>query len=158
MGLELWRGSVPDEWLDYNGHMTEHRYLQVFGESSDALFQRIGVDLANAAERAFYTLETRISHLAECRVRASLWTATEILAYDEKRLHLYHRLFGSDGKLLAIGEHLAVHVRHGCVTPAAHEMQNRIAGIYAAMANEPLPEGVGSVLKRPLAVSRHRGS
>jgi hypothetical protein len=26
------------------------------------------------------------------------------------------------------------------------------------MANEPLPEGVGSVLKRPLAVSRHRGS
>src|SRR5262249_41717204 len=29
---------VRPEWLDFNGHMTDSRYLQVFGDATDALF------------------------------------------------------------------------------------------------------------------------
>lgn len=152
--LRLWTGVVPSDWLDYNGHMTEHRYLQVFGESSDALYERIGVDPCAAAEGAYFTLETHIRHAAECKVGTPLWTETEILAHDAKRLHLLHRLFAGNGKLLATGEHLAIHVRHGTVSEASAAMQARIAEIFARQAADPLPEGVGSVLKRPLAVGR----
>ena len=70
--LRLWRGSVQPDWLDYNGHMTEHRYLQVFGESSDALYELIGVDMARADEGAYYTLSTFITHLAECKLGTAL--------------------------------------------------------------------------------------
>ena len=35
--LATWHGRVLPEWIDYNGHMTEHRYLQCFGEATDAL-------------------------------------------------------------------------------------------------------------------------
>ena len=35
--LRLREGGVPEAWIDYNGHMTESRYLQVFGDTTDAL-------------------------------------------------------------------------------------------------------------------------
>lgn len=154
MALRLWKGTVPSEWLDYNGHMTEHRYLQVFGESSDALYRLIGVDFHNAGDGAFYTLETHIRHLAECRRGADLVSESEILAHDDKRLHLLHRLSDAQGKLLATGEHLSIHVLHGRATSASPAMQRRIAEIFAGAADQPLPEGTGSVLKRPLANTR----
>src|SRR5690242_3732989 len=34
--LSLFETRVAPEWIDYNGHMTESRYLQVFADSSDA--------------------------------------------------------------------------------------------------------------------------
>src|SRR5579863_4229958 len=37
---------VRPEWIDYNGHMTDSRYLQVFGDATDALFRWAGVDNA----------------------------------------------------------------------------------------------------------------
>jgi acyl-CoA thioester hydrolase len=157
MGLQLWRGAVLPEWLDYNGHMTEHRYLQAFGESSDALYERIGVDFARASEGAFFTLETHLRHIAEAKLGAGLFSETDILAYDDKRLHLFHRLLDADGKLLATGEHLTIHVRHGKVAVAAEAMLRRIAEIFALNADDPLPEGVGSVLRRPLALARLAG-
>ena len=154
MGLQLWRGVVLPEWLDYNGHMTEHRYLQAFGESSDALYERIGVDFARASEGAFFTLETHLRHIAEAKPGTGLFSETEILAHDDKRLHLFHRLFDADGKLLATGEHLSIHVRHGKVAVAAEAMLRRIAEIFTLNANDPVPERVGSVLGRPLAQAR----
>ena len=91
--LQLWRGQVLPEWLDYNGHMTEHRYLQAFGESSDALYGRIGVDFADAVSGAFFTLTTFITHIAECKIGTGLYSETEILGHDPRLLHLFHRLF-----------------------------------------------------------------
>jgi acyl-CoA thioester hydrolase len=152
--LRIWEGQVLSDWLDYNGHMTEHRYLQAFGESSDALYGLIGVDFKNAAEGAYFTLETHIRHMAECKVGISLFTETEILAYDEKRLNLLHRLFDRSANLLATGEHLAIHVRRSKVTPASDAMVSRVAAIFDAQKSLPLPERLGSVLTRPLLHSR----
>lgn len=52
---------------DYNGHMTEHRYLQVFGESADGFYRMIGVEFSRANEGASYASKTHIRHLAERR-------------------------------------------------------------------------------------------
>lgn len=155
MILSLWSGAVLPDWLDYNGHMTEHRYLQVFGESSDALYARLGVDFADAVQGAYYTLETHIRHVAECRLGTRLQTETEILGHDDKRIHLLHRLRDEGGRLLATGEHLVLHVAHGKSAPAPAGMLERLAACYDADA--PAPEDVGSVLRKPLAHSRLRG-
>ncbi|MGO4317906.1 thioesterase family protein [Agrobacterium sp. MCAB5] len=152
--LRLWRGQVLADWLDYNGHMTEHRYLQVFGESSDALYGELGVDFGNATNGAYFTLETHIRHRAEAKLHTPLWSETEILGYDEKRLHLLHRLFDEGNNLLATGEHLSIHVKNAAVTAAPDLMQKRIAMIFDEHRQLSKPEGVGSVLKKPLAYSR----
>lgn len=152
--LCLWQGSVTSDWLDYNGHMTEHRYLQVCGEASDALFRLIGVDLARAEAGAFYTLQTHLVHLKECRLGASLYATTEILAHDDKRLHLYHRIHDSSGIMLATGEHLSIHVSHGRSSRASDAVLEKIARLFAAQSSLSLPDGVGSVLQKPLSRNR----
>lgn len=152
--LRLWTGEVLPDWLDYNGHMTEHRYLQVFGESSDAIYGHIGVDFANAGAGAYFTLSTHIWHRAECKVGTSLWSETEILGHDPRFIHLFHRLFDKDGKLLAEGEHLVIHVQNGKSCPAPAKMRETVAEIFEAQRSLPVPEGSGKVLARPLAHNR----
>ncbi len=152
--LSLWTGHVLSDWTDYNGHMTEHRYLQVFGETTDQLLARIGVDFGQAEEGAYYTLETHIRHLRECRPGTPLRTSTEILGYDEKRLHLYHRLFDSTGALLATGEHLCIHVTHSKACNAGARMLARISALFEGQQSLALPERTGSVLTRALTHGR----
>ena len=42
--LRLHETAVSQDWVDYNGHMSESAYLLVFGDSSDAFFRFFGVD------------------------------------------------------------------------------------------------------------------
>jgi carnitine 3-dehydrogenase len=99
------------EWIDYNGHLTESRYVQVFGDASDALLRSAGVDAAyRAGGHAFYTAETHVTYLAEVRVLETLEVATQILALDAKRVHLFHRLMRRDGVVAATAEQLYLHV------------------------------------------------
>jgi carnitine 3-dehydrogenase len=66
LGLEVHRVTVDSDWIDYNGHMTEHRYVQVFGNATDTLLERIGVDAAYVvAGHSYYTVETHVRHLGE---------------------------------------------------------------------------------------------
>lgn len=152
--LKLWEGAVLPEWLDYNGHMTEHRYLQAFSDSSDALYAKLGVRFETAIEGSYYTLETHIRHLAETHVGARLRTETEILGYDEKRLHLFHRLFDGAGKLLATAEHLALHVAHSKACAAKSDMIKKVAAIFRSQNGLPVEERLGSVLRQPLQHTR----
>ena len=110
--LATWSGAVPPEWIDYNGHMTEHRYLQCFGEATDALLRRIGVDAAYlAGQRSFYTVETHLMHRGEAREGEALAVDTQVLGADGKRLHVFHRLLRvADGAVLASAEQMLLHV------------------------------------------------
>ncbi|GCA49396.1 L-carnitine dehydrogenase [Sinorhizobium sp. KGO-5] len=153
--LRLWEGSVLPEWLDYNGHMTEHRYLHIFSDSSDALYAQLGIDV-DCAAGSYYTLETHLRHLAETHLGASLRTETEILGYDDKRLHLFHRLFEVAGKLLATAEHLALHVAHSKGCPASADKLTEVASIFESQNELPVEERLGSVLRQPLRNTRLR--
>src|SRR6185437_14632990 len=63
-GLRSGEIVVRPEWIDYNGHMTDSRYLQVFGDATDALLRSVGVDDAyRRSGRAMFTVETHVSHL-----------------------------------------------------------------------------------------------
>ena len=68
-GLRLIETQVRAEWVDYNGHMTDSRYLQVFGDATDALFRSVGVDDAyRRTGRAMYTVESHVTHGAEAKL------------------------------------------------------------------------------------------
>ena len=64
--LALYEATVPADWIDYNGHMTESSYLLLVGNAADAFFRYIGIDEAyRAAGRSLYTAETHLHHLRE---------------------------------------------------------------------------------------------
>jgi carnitine 3-dehydrogenase len=151
--LALHRTAVPAEWIDYNGHMTEHRYLQVFGEATDALLAYLGAGAAYVAEgHSFYTIETHIRHLQEVVQGSTLRVDTQVLGADTKRLHVFHRLVaGAGDEVVATAEQMLVHVDSAAsrtvpVTGAVSEAMVRLARAQAGLS---VPEGAGRKVAMP---------
>jgi carnitine 3-dehydrogenase len=151
--LRLHSAVVAPEWIDYNGHAHESRYLQVFGDTTDALLRLIGLDLG--AGGSYFTVETHMSHLGQARAEERLHTTTQLLGHDEKRLHVFHSLYRTgDGALLATAEQMLLHVdtRAERAAPAAPELLARIERIAQAHAELPRPDRAG----RAIAIPAHR--
>ncbi|GLK70033.1 carnitine 3-dehydrogenase [Ancylobacter dichloromethanicus] len=148
--LELLEIRVSPAWIDYNGHMTEHRYLQVFGDTSDALLRLIGVDFAYVeAGHSYYTVETHLRHLGEARLGEALTCTTQVLAVDDKRLHLFHRLFaGPERREIATAEYMMLHVdsRAGRSAPAPEHVLAKLRAIADAHAKLETPAAVGRAI------------
>jgi carnitine 3-dehydrogenase len=140
IGDELPRieAHVRPEWVDYNGHMTDFRYVQLFGEAMEALYRRVGVDEAyRLSGRMLYTVDTHVEYLAEAKVNELLYATTQVLSVDNKRLKVTHRLYrGCDNALIATGEqtHLHVNTKAGKASPMDAEVHRRLALLCAAPA------------------------
>jgi carnitine 3-dehydrogenase len=153
--LRLTSTVVAPEWIDYNGHAHESRYLQVFGDTTDALLRHIGLDLD--AGSSYFTVETHLSHLGQARADERLHTTTQILGHDEKRLHVFHALYraGADAPI-ATAEQMLLHVdtateRASPADPALLERIERIERAHAALAR---PERAGRAIGMPGAAAR----
>jgi carnitine 3-dehydrogenase len=151
--LRLHETQVHPDWIDYNGHMTEGRYLHVFGDASDALFRHVGIDADyHAGGRSYYTVETHVMNLREIGADEPLHVETLVLAVDDKRLHLVHSLYASAGEvLLATGEQMLLHVdtKAGRASPADPVIRARLEAIAAAHAVLPRPAGIGRHVGAP---------
>ena len=147
--LELYRGSVQPEWIDFNGHMTESRYLFVFGEATDALLRLIGVDTAYVARGlSYFTVETHLFHRKEAKLGEGLRSETQILACDPKRLHVFHTLFSDEsGNRLATGEHMLLHVDmvRARACPADPAFAAKLSALAASHSHLEIPREAGRV-------------
>ena len=139
---------VRPEWIDYNGHMSDFLYVHVFGEAMDALYRRVGVDEAyRKSGRMFYTVESHVKHLGEAKVSEPLYVTTQVLALDEKRLHVFHRLYrGRDEVMIATGEQLHLHVDTAAAraAPVDHALHAKLESFRQAHASLPVPEEAGT--------------
>ena len=138
---------VPAAWVDYNGHVHESRYLQLFGDATDALLRRLGVDAGYLAARgSYFTVETHLSHLGELHAGDAVRVATQVLGADEKRLHVFHTLHrdGVDAPV-ATAEQMLLHVdaTTGRAGPAHDAVRERVASLTDAHAALPRPERAG---------------
>jgi carnitine 3-dehydrogenase len=148
--LRLVDAEVRPEWVDYNGHMHESRYLQLVGDAADALFRHIGLDLG--AGSSYYTVETHLSLLREMAAEERCHVTVQLLGFDAKRLHAFHRLYRSGtGELTATAEQMYLHVdtRAGRAAPAPAEVLARVERIAGAHAALPRPEHAGRRIEPP---------
>jgi carnitine 3-dehydrogenase len=137
---------VPADWADYNGHMNEARYLQAFGDATDAMIHLVGCDSEYVKNgHSFFTVETHIRHLDEAKVGEPIHTLSRVISASGKKLHLWHELHSADGRLLATGEHMMIHVsletRAACAP--LPEVTAKLAELAALHAGLPAPEGLG---------------
>ncbi len=136
---------VPRDWADYNGHMTEARYLDCFSEATTELMAIIGADeeyIANIG--SYFTVETHIRHLDEVLVGEGIYSKTQVIYGENKKLHLFHWLHHDDGRLLATAEHMLIHVdlkTRGASMPS-DTVVDRMGRIYSAHKKLPAPEGL----------------
>lgn len=149
--LALHQDRVRDDWIDYNGHMTESRYLQVFGEATDAFLRHIGMDGEYLASgRSLYTVETHIRHLREAKSGQPLRVATRLLGHDSKRIRILHELFGgADDALLATAEHMLLHVDTGSAasSPMDGKLSDNLRGLWSGHGRLAVPHYAGKPIR-----------
>ena len=143
----LLESTVLPAWIDYNGHMTEFRYVQVFSDSSEVLFRRVGMhDEYVASGFSYYTAETHNQFYDEVGVNEPYYTTVQIVLADAKRLHVFYRMHAaSDDRLLATLEAMYLHVdmKSGKVVAAEAEASEKLLALAATHADLPKPEAAG---------------
>jgi len=146
--ITVHRTRIPAAWIDYNGHLNESRYLQVFGDATDALLHRLGVDRAYlAAGHSFYTVETKLRFLRALRAGDIVEVRIQVLGADPRRIHAWLELLHA-GEICATAEHLYLHVDTATqrAVPALPEVAARVADLARAHAGLPVPEQVGGAV------------
>ena len=143
--LVLAQMQVLPGWIDYNGHMTESRYLFAASETTDAFLRLIGAGMDYvAAGHSYYTAESHILHLAEAKLGDRLTGTLQILSADDKRMHIFISLL-KDGKPVATIEQMCLHVdmKAGKTCAAAPEVLAVLKPIAGAHAGLPRPDSAG---------------
>jgi carnitine 3-dehydrogenase len=148
--LHLHKVIVGPDWIDYNGHMTEYRYLEVLADTTDVFLPLIGAGGDYVASgRSYYTVETHIRHLGEAHAGDRLTVSTQLVGHDPKRLHLFHEIRrADDNSPVATGEHMLLHVEMaaGRAVAAGAEVLAALDRIAASQRELPRPDGAGRAI------------
>ncbi|EIE98758.1 putative thioesterase [Saccharomonospora glauca K62] len=118
---------VRDEWIDYNGHLSEPFYVMVFGFATDHLMDEVGMDAHYRAETgcSLYTVEAHVRYLREVAPRSELTVTTQVLSVEGKKLRFCHEMTVGD-TLVATEELLALHVAKARAAPFPDDVAARL--------------------------------
>ena len=143
----LWREPVLEEWIDYNGHLSEPYYVLVFGHATDAVMERLGLGPAYRTEQqaSLFTVEAHVRYLDQVSAGVSLETRSWVIGLSAKLLWLWHEMWVDD-RLRATEEVLGVHVdtTAGRSTPLPPDVVRRAEALRTA----PPPQASRSIAVR----------
>lgn len=149
--LMLHSADIREEWADYNGHMTEHRYLQIFGDATDAFLAHIGMDQDYlACGFSVFTVETHIRHLDEVKVGALVDIKTQLLGFDEKRVRLVHEMINRENEtVVATSEHMLLHVNTelSSASPFGEPLKTRLSKLSLGQETLAMPSFAGASIR-----------
>ena len=102
---------IPSSWLDFNGHMNDSHYAEVFSNASDIILRRLGADPDYVARGySYFTVDMKIDYVDECHAGDEVKVFTSIKLADGKKLDLYHELKDTAGNLRATASQFLLHV------------------------------------------------
>jgi acyl-CoA thioester hydrolase len=141
---------VPQEWIDYNGHMMDAYYFLAFTEATEAFLDHVGLGAAYRARTGsgIYTAESHLCFISGVEEGARLAYRTQLLGHDAKRLHVFHQMTSAD-VLAATCELMFLHVSQDHVTPMPDEAAAALAALAGAHAPLPRPEKAGRHIAMP---------
>ncbi|WP_051276185.1 thioesterase family protein [Marmoricola sp. URHB0036] len=118
--LCTWSEPVLDEWIDYNGHLSEPYYVLVLGHATDEVMDTIGLGPAyrESTGASLYTVEAHVRYLDQVGPGALLEARSWVIGATGKLLWIWHELWAG-GTLRATEEILGLHVDSGTVSGQA---------------------------------------
>jgi len=151
---QRYEGEVLPEWIDWNGHLNLAYYVVLFDKATDILFEELGLGLSyrRDTDRGTFVAETHNRYERELLVHERVRVATQIVASDDKRLHIAHEMFRlKDGLRAATQELMFLHVdliqRRVCPFPP--DLRATVDAAAAAHAHLPRPDWVGRRVAMP---------
>jgi carnitine 3-dehydrogenase len=148
--LRLHEVKVPTEWVDYNGHMNDSRYMQLSSEAGDRFLRYIGMDAAYLESgRSFFTVESHVNYIAQAKAGDHLYVTIQLISHDQKRLRLFTAMRrADDDSLVATAEHMMLHVDTTLdkASPADPAILAKLDTIAAHHASLELPAQAGRAI------------
>jgi len=150
-GTVVHSGNVLAEWIDYNGHMNVAYYVLAFDLGIDALWRQFGITEEHVREThsSTFAVESHVLYKRELKLDEPYVITSQILAFDEKRIHQFQRMYhADDGYLAATAEWLSLHVdlRSRRVAPWPRHILDGINDVAKLQADLPPPEDQGSTM------------
>ena len=147
----IWQETVRSEWCDYNGHLNMAYYVLIFDHATDVFHDSLGLDKPYRVETncSTFAVETHTSYVAEVLEGDEVSVKTQLLDYDEKRLHYFHRMYHAEkGFLSATTEVMTVHVDLGPrkVVPMSETIRQKAADMMAVQGDFPAPDQQGRTI------------
>jgi acyl-CoA thioester hydrolase len=150
--LEVGRGTVAPEWIDYNGHMNVVHYRAAFDLASDGLFAHLGFAPDSYTVRTGATLmvlEEHTRYHAEAAAGEHYRVLARLVGHGAKTVHyLFYMENLSRRVLAATHEEIALHVElaERRSSPLPPEGMAAIQALEAAQAGLPRPADLGRVI------------
>jgi carnitine 3-dehydrogenase len=154
------RRDIPPSGIDGNGHAAESTYLQLCSDATGNLLRHVGIDGEYRSHCGnYFTVETHLAHFGELRAGDRVNVLTQVLAVDEKRLHLFHTITrDSEDRPAATGEQMLIHVdaarrRSAPVKGHVRACLLELARLHAKLQR---PERAGASVRMPLSSAEVR--
>ncbi|KAA2212195.1 thioesterase [Pseudoroseomonas oryzae] len=100
---EQWDAAAPalarvrPEWVDHYGHMNLAHYVTVFDMATDVFWPSLNLGRTFRGQGfGTFAAENWVSYRREVRLDDPLSASSAVLAHDEKRLLIRHRLFHAE--------------------------------------------------------------
>ena len=149
--LCLYTASVPPQWIDHNGHMNVAYYVLAFDHATDAFTDALGMgpDYREQQQCSAFVVESHVNYQRELRVDDPFRITTQLLGFDSKRIHCFHRLYhGSRNFLSATTELMLIHVdlteRHSA--PMTLPILDGLSALMTAHSQMSRPPQSGRVM------------
>jgi acyl-CoA thioester hydrolase len=141
--LRLHEEAVRPEWIDFNGHMNLAFYVLAFDHATDRLLHHVNLGEAymRRTGSSVFVLEAHVVYKREMKLGDRMRFTTQLLGYDDKRLHYIHHMYHADeGFLAAANEIMAVHVDMAArrASPIPPEAARALARLRAAQAGRAI--------------------
>jgi len=148
--------SVPQDWIDYNGHMNLAYYVMAFDHDLDDLLDReigAGPSFSKSHNQGPFALQNHVHYLDELLLGEEFYCKFLMLDGDAKRVHIagsMHR--ASDDAPVCVMEQVLINVDHETrrSAPYPQDIQDRISAMVAAHADIARPPQIG----RPIGLKR----
>ncbi|GAB3660905.1 thioesterase family protein [Nocardioides korecus] len=125
--LCTWTEDVREEWIDYNGHLSEAYYVLVLGHATDEVMAAVGLGPAyrDATGGSLFTVEAHVRYLEQVSRGERLEVRSWVVGANAKLLWIWHELH-ADGTLRATEEVLGVHVVDAATAPFPDDVRARV--------------------------------
>jgi acyl-CoA thioester hydrolase len=145
-------GKVLPEWIDFNGHMNVAYYVLAFDQGVDALWLDFGITAEHVQQNqsSTFAVETHVLYKQELKVDDPYVVTAQILAFDDKRIHQFQRMYHAEsGFLAATAEWMNLHVdlEKRRVAPWPARILQGISRVAKSQGDWPYPDEAGSTMK-----------
>lgn len=152
VGVTVSRGVVVPEWIDMNGHMNVAYYVLAFDRAVDDLWARLGItdEYIRTTGGSTFAVENHVTWQRELTEGEPYIVTSQIIAYDEKRIHQFQRMYhGREHYLAATAEWMNLHVDLNTrrVSAWPQGTLDELAAVVREQGALPLPTELGKRMR-----------